>query len=279
MKRFFTRHGIIILSAAAAVAVILALVSFFSSNTDLLTNIVNTVSSPFRSAASSVSGWFEGQLRYREEFDALKEENQALREQIAQMEEDLRQAQEDSQENERLRQLLNLQEQERSFTYRIAKVTQQDSSNWSAVLTLGVGADQEVEIGDCVVTETHQLVGVITDVGSNWSSCTTLIDTDFSIGAAIFRTGDAGLAQGDFNQMQEGLLHLNYLDADAAPQVGDLVVTSGVGGYYPDQLVIGRVQEVMTDDDGLAQYAVLAPAADLDALQQVFIITDFTIAE
>ena len=79
--------------------------------------------------------------------------------------------------------------------------------------------------------------------------------------------------------MQEGLLHLNYLDADAAPQVGDLVVTSGVGGYYPDQLVIGRVQEVMTDDDGLAQYAVLAPAADLDALQQVFIITDFTIVE
>ena len=57
MKRFFTRHGIIILSAAAAVAVILALVSFFSSNTDLLTNIVNTVSSPFRSAASSVSGF------------------------------------------------------------------------------------------------------------------------------------------------------------------------------------------------------------------------------
>ena len=54
MKRFFTRHGIILLSAAAAVAVILALVSFFSSNTDLLTNIVNTVSSPLRSAARSL---------------------------------------------------------------------------------------------------------------------------------------------------------------------------------------------------------------------------------
>ena len=279
MKRFLTRHGIILLSVAAAVAVILALISFFSSRTDVLTDVVNTVASPFRSAASAVGGWFADRQRSAEAFDALKEENQALREQVAAMEAALRQAEEDSEENRRLRDLLNLQEQERSFTYRIARVTQPDTSNWSAVLTLGVGADQGVETGDCVVTETHQLVGIITDVGTNWSQCTTLIDTDFSIGAVIFRTGDQGLAQGEFSRMREGLLRLNYLDGDAAPQVGDLVVTSGVGGYYPDQLVIGRVEEVMAGDDGLTQYAVLSPAADLAETRQVFIITDFTVVD
>ena len=95
----------------------------------------------------------------------------------------------------------------------------------------------------------------------------------------IFRTGDVGVAAGDFNLMQEGRLQLNYLDADAAPQVGDLVVTSGLGGYYPSQLVIGYIREVMTDDDGLAQYAVLRPAVEIDGLQQVFVVKDFTVVE
>ena len=87
------------------------------------------------------------------------------------------------------------------------------------------------------------------------------------------------MARGDFSLMGQNRLQLAYLDADASPQVGDLVVTSGLGGYYPSQLVIGTVDEVMTDDDGLAQYAVLMPAVDLSALSQVFVITDFSIVE
>ena len=57
------------------------------------------------------------------------------------------------------------------------------------------------------------------------------------------------------------------------------MVTSGLGGYYPSQLVIGYIREVMTDDDGLAQYAVLRPAVEIDGLQQVFVVKDFTVVE
>jgi rod shape-determining protein MreC len=60
---------------------------------------------------------------------------------------------------------------------------------------------------------------------------------------------------------------------------GDLIVTSGLGGYYPSGLVIGSVQEIRTDDTGLTKYAILAPQVDLDQLKQVFVITDFQIVE
>ena len=279
MKRFLTKHGIVVLSVATVVAVVLSLLSFFSSNTNVLSNIVQTVSSPFRSAATAVTGWVEGIHSYLTEFDALQEENAALKIQIAEMEEQLRQAERDSEENATLRRLLDLREQRRELNMESARIIQEDTSNWASTLMLNIGDSFGVSVGDCVITETGDLVGVISETGSNWSTCTTIIDTDTSIGAQIFRTGDIGVARGDFSLMGQNRLQLAYLDADASPQVGDLVVTSGLGGYYPSQLVIGTVDEVMTDDDGLAQYAVLTPAVDLSALSQVFVITDFSIVE
>ena len=279
MKRFLTKHGILVLSIAAAVMVILSLVTFFSSNTNALTNVVNVIASPFRSLSTTVSTWIDGQIRFAEDYDALQAENQELKEEIARLERQLRQAQEDSEENATLRQLLDLREQRRDFQMESARITQRDASNWASTMQLDVGTDYGVAMGDCVITAEGYLVGSITDVGSNWATCTTLIDTDASFGAEVFRTGEAAVAQGEFSLMGEGLLQLNYLSGESGLRVGDLIVTSGLGGYYPSDLVIGSVQEVMTGDDGLAQYAVLAPSADLENLQQVFVIKDFTIVE
>ena len=279
MRRFFTKHGLLVLSAAAAVMVILTLVTYFSNNTDALTNVVNVVASPFRSASAAVSGWVEGKIRFAEEYDALEEENAALKIRLAELEEELRQAREDSQENATLRTLLDLREQRRDFQLESARITEGDVSNWASTVTLDVGTDYGVEIGDCVITAEGYLVGSITDAGSSWSTCTTLIDTQASFGAKVFRTGEVAVARGEFSRMGEGLLELQYLSGDSGAMVGDLIVTSGLGGYYPSDLVIGYVREVMTGDDGLAQYAVLQPAADLDGLRQVFVVKDFTIVE
>ena len=279
MRRFFTKHGLMVLAAAAAVMVILSLVTFFSNNTNALTNVVNVIAAPFRSASAAVSGWVDDQIRFAEDYDALQEENQALREEIAALEEELRRAREDSEENATLRELLDLREQRRDFRLESARITEADASNWASTLRLDAGTDYGVEIGDCVITAEGYLVGSITDAGSSWSTCTTLIDTQASFGAKVFRTGEVAVARGEFSRMGEGLLELDSLSDDAGVTVGDLVVTSGLGGYYPSDLVIGTVREVMAGDDGLAQYAVLEPAADLEDLRQVFVIKDFTIVE
>ena len=88
-----------------------------------------------------------------------------------------------------------------------------------------------------------------------------------------------GDGEGDLALMGEGRLKLSYLSADAQLLSGDVVTTSGLGGFYPGGLVIGTVESVRTGDDGLAQYAVLAPAARLGELSEVFIIKDFDIVD
>ena len=96
-----------------------------------------------------------------------------------------------------------------------------------------------------------------------------------SLGARVFRTGEVTVAMGDLALMETGRLKLSYLEGESSLINGDLIVTSGLGGYYPSQLVIGSVEEIRTDDNGLTRYAVLAPKTDLDSLSEVFVITSF----
>ena len=123
------------------------------------------------------------------------------------------------------------------------------------------------------------LVGVVTDVGLNWCRLSTVLDTDSQFGARVFRTGETAVAGGDLALMAEGRLRLQYLSDSANLIKGDVIVTSGLGGYYPAGLVIGTVESVQTDDGGLARYAVLSPKCDVAAIQEMFIITDFDVIQ
>ena len=123
------------------------------------------------------------------------------------------------------------------------------------------------------------MVGVVTEAGLNWATVRTILDSSSSIGAMIFRSGASALAQGDFALMSEGRLTLSYLGTTPDLVSGDLVMTSGLGGYYPSQVVIGSVEEVRASDDGLDQVAVVRPSADIESLTQVFVVTSFDIVE
>ena len=135
---------------------------------------------------------------------------------------------------------------------------------------------QELQ-ADCVVDATGNLVGIVSEVGYNWCTVLTVVDTSTSMGAQVFRTKDLGVAVGDFSLMGDGRLRMDYLPADCQLLGGDLVVTSGLGGYYPSGLVIGSVEEVQKDDSGASSYAVLVPEADLDSLTEVAVIKSFDI--
>ncbi len=277
MKHFLKEHGLWVLFAAAVIAVALALMSVFSHTTSPLTNFANILASPFRAGYESVADWFNDKQKYYQDTTALEEENAALRRKLAELEAEVRQARLDSAENERLKELLGLQEKRPDLTSDLeaATVVEHSVTNWTATLTISKGTSNGLEIGDCVIDETGALVGLISDAGTNWATILTLVDTDTSLGAQVFRTGDLGLAQGNFSLMGENRLRLEFLPADAQLLGGDLVVTSGLGGYYPAGLVIGSVEEVQADSSGAASYAVLIPAVDFSALEEVFIIRSF----
>ena len=279
MNRLFTKYGMAVLSIAVVIAVLLSAMVVLSSGSSPLSNILGTVAAPFRAAGTAVTGKFGEWKDYFTEFDALKAENEALKKELADLQAEIRQAQFFREENEKLRELVGLREQRRDLTFESALIVESDVSNWESLLTINKGTLHDISAGDCVVDETGNLVGVISEVGLNWATVRTVLDSDTSIGAKIFRSGVNAVAEGDFALMSDERLALNYLSSGSDVMSGDLIVTSGLGDYLPAQLVIGYVEELRTDDDGLSRYAILRPEADIASLEQIFVITDFTIVD
>lgn len=279
MKKFFSKNGILLLCAAVVISLGLCILSAVGSNSGFLRNAVGIILTPFRSVGATVTGWVEQMGDRFDSADALKEENQELRAQIAKLEEEIRQAEKDSAENVRLRNLLNLRQQRRDFTFESARITEHSVSNWASTLTLSKGTSHGIAIGDCVVSDEGYLVGIVAQVGLNWCTVTTILDTDCQLGAKVFRTGEITVASGDLKLMDSNRLKLSYLSDGGNLVGGDLILTSGLGGHYPPDLVIGSVEEMKTDDNGLTKYAILAPKVRLDELEEVFVITDFDVID
>ena len=276
MKNFLKNHGIWVLFAGAVIAAALALMSFF--NASPLVDITGILASPFRAAYTSVATWFNDKQAYYKDVKALEAENAALKKTIAEMEETVRQAQADRDENELLRQLLDLRAQRRDLSdLEAAAITEHSVTNWASSLTLNKGTAHGVAVGNSVIDATGALVGVVSEAGYNWATVLTTVDTDTSLGARVFRTKELGIAQGDFSLMGENLLRLDYLPTDSDLLSGDLVETSGLGGFFPSGLVVGHVKEVRMDDSGASSYAIVSPAVDFDALTEVFVIKSFEI--
>ena len=275
MKRFLTKNGIWVLSAIAAVVVILCIMSAIGNG--FLRNPFGTIMKPFRSAGAAVSQWVTGIGDHFDKVEDLQAENEDLRQQIAELEKEIRQQQSDSSENVRLRSLLNLREQRSDLQLEVSTIIDYSSSNWFSAFTLDRGTNCGVAVGNCVIDAYGNLVGVVTEVGLNWCTVTTVIDTGSEIGGLVFRTETPAIAKGSLPLLSQGKLILTYLDDSDTLLNGDLIVTSGLGGYYPSGLPIGTVEEIRTDDSGTNRYAVLIPRTDLHNLVQVFIVTDFTV--
>ncbi len=280
MKQFLRQNGLVLLVIALLLSILLGVGSaLLGGGADPLSDLFNTVTSPVRGGIASVMDWAEGVYNYMFRYEEMTGELEALRAQVAELEEQVRDGQEASRENERLRELLNLQAKRKDFVFESAKVTARTADNWESTLTLSKGSSAGVEAGDCVVDETGVLAGVVTEVGLNWSTVSTLVDADTEVGGLVARTYSAGVLEGDFSLMRQGRLKLTYLPDGAQLVTGDEVLTSGRGDVYPAGLVVGQVEGVFTDPSGQTRYAVIQPKIKLDDLVQVFIIKDFDIVE
>lgn len=280
MKDFFHKNGVLLLVIALLLSLLVGISSALMGGTaDPLSNAATTITAPVRSLVSNVLDWAEGVYNYVFRYEELNTELDTLRKQVADLEAQLRESGEAARENQQLRQLLRLQEKHQDFVFESARVTQRSTTNWESTFTLSKGSSAGVQAGNCVISETGALVGVVEEVGLNYCRVSTVINTDIEMGGICVRTDCAGILEGDFALMSQGRLKLSYLPDDAQLRRGDQIITSGQGDIYPPDLVVGRVEELRSDPSGMMRYAVLKPQVQLDSLVEVFIIKEFDIVE
>ena len=280
VKKFLKTKGLRVLALVlVAVIIVGAVVGALGGRAGFLTDLDGILREPFQQASVTFTGWLESLYGNIYRYDSLQAENERLREELAAAQAEAREGREAVQENERLRDLLDLSQRHSDFDLESAKVVASSASNWSSVITISKGKESGIAVGDCVITEGGSLVGQVMEVGSGWATVRTVIDIDLSAGGYVSNSGATGMVTGDFALMQEGKTMLGYLMEGVSLFPGDTVLTSGKGGAFPAGLVVGTIEEVRTAAGGQQTFGVIKPACDLGNLLQVFIIKDFEVVE
>ena len=280
MKKLFSKKGITVIVIAVIIAAITGISLLANNNPGLVTNGVETLLAPIKSVTASIAGVCEKIYGYMHDFDRLREENSQLRAQLAGSSQEEREFKELETENKELRALLGLAQRNTDYVFEMAAVVSWSSSNWESTFTISKGsANSDVQVGDCVITSAGEVVGVVKTVSTVTSVCISVIDTDFAASVNLNNVSGSSSAKGEYALMKEGLLMVEYVNESNKVLTGDTVITSGKGGMFPDGLLVGYITKVAVDETGLSSYAVVEPAADLDNVQDVFVITDFELTE
>ena len=274
MKQLFSTKLRIILVLVVLVTAALSVVAGLT-NQSVPDLVIQGLLTPFRSAATALTNTVERYYSYMFKYEALEAENQVLKAQIAQMEDVARQADATSRENERLRKTIKLQNAHESYVLQDAYIIGWSSTDFTSVLTINRGSDAGIATNMCAVTETGEVVGLVTQVGKNYAEVKTVLDSTLEIPSTISSSGYNGMVKGGYMNGTEKLLKMDYLPSAAIIRNNQQVVTSG-STVYPRGLIVGSVVDAGFEQTGVAKYALLKSAADIDSLEQVFIITQYT---
>ena len=273
MRNLFSSKIVIILIIAVILALLLT-ISGSIMNRNPLDLAVQGVLTPFRAAATALTTTAEKYYGYMFRYEALAAENEVLKKQIAEMEDTARQAESVSRENQRLRKGMNLLETHEDYKLVDAYIIGWNSSDWQNTLTINRGTNSGIQKNMCAVTENGEVVGLVTDVGINYAEVTTILDSTLEISGTIASSGYNGMVRGGYIDGHQTLLQMNYLPSAAIIRNKEQVVTSG-STVYPRGLIMGNVVDAGFEETGIAKYALLDPAAEINSLEQVFIITEY----
>ena len=280
MKDYLKKNGIRIGIIIAAVAIIIGFTGASrGGQISLLQNITGIVEAPIKKVLSSTVNWFDTIYGYLYQYDSLQAENESLRSQLADAQQSARDGIAASEENERLRELLNLREKHTDYEMESCKVVLWSSSNWSSSFTISKGKSSGIELNDPVVTEYGVVVGQVTELGETWATVSTVLDVDMSIGAYVSGSGSSGMVIGEYALMKKKAAKLTFLADGAQLFVGDEVLTSGSGGAFPAGLVIGTITNIQTEAGGQIEYGLIKPTCNFDSLVQVFVIKRYEVVE
>ena len=203
------------------------------------------------------------------------EENRKLREQIADLNNRLIDYEDIKSENEDLRKFIGIKEENEDFVLSPpCTVISRMTNDPYGTFVIDRGSNDGIKLYDPVVTS-EGLVGVIVEVANSYATVRTLLHPDLSIGGLCVESRDTGIIEGSLTYASSGKCKMIYLDKNNKIKKGDLIITSGNSGQFPQGYVIGNVTDTGLEESGLTAYAIIEPAVNPNKINNVMVITDF----
>lgn len=228
---------------------------------------------PFEKSIASIGQWMTGvQDSFREKEDLIQQ-NKELQTTVDTLTEQNNVLLQDQAELARLEQLYELDEEYTDYPKVAARIISKDPGNWYDTFMINRGSNDGIRVDNNVIAG-KGLVGIVTEVGSNWATVRSIIDDSSNVSAMTVSTDDICVVEGDLELIDEGKLRFSQLyDREDKVSVGERIVTSNISDKYVEGLFIGYVSEIELDTNNLTKTGTLVTPVDFQHLKDVFVIT------
>lgn len=276
MKEFF--HSIRFKILICIAALLLGLMTYIAVSGGFQTvpeQIINTITSPFVSAADAISDGVGGFIDKLVNADSYKAENEELKAQLSEMYKDIMDYESLKEENAQLREMLGLKEDHESFIFSdLCDVVARNANDMYGGFTINRGSNDGISLNDPIITAVG-LIGRVTEIAPSYARVSTLLSPQVNVGVLTMRSKATGVLENDIESAEKGLCLMSNILKDADIKVGDIVVTAGNSGLFPEGVAVGTVTEVYDDSNGLSKHALIKPMVDCFDVTSVFAVVDF----
>lgn len=232
--------------------------------------VLGTVAKPFRAMGTWAANAVNGFTEVFDDYEEIKAENDSLRSELQSKEDESYNADILYEENQWLRQYLNIAAKHPELQLADAKIIGMEGDNYSTSVTLNKGSVHGVANGMAVMTE-RGIVGKVVETGLDWCRVVSIIDSQSSVGAHVERTGASGIIEGTSGLLGGGSCRMTYIENGADIRVGDRVCTSGgSGSTFPAGLYVGEITAIDADPEAGRIVATVEPSVNFSELSELF---------
>ena len=233
---------------------------------------------PFEKSITTIGVWLTDLNRAFKDKRDLVDANKELQNTVDTLTEQNNILIQNQSELTRLQELYKLDEEYSDYPKIAARIISKDPGNWYDTFMINKGSKDGIRVDNNVIAG-KGLVGIVTEVGSNWATVRSIIDDSSNVSAMTVGTDDTCVVEGDLELIDEGKLRFTQLyDKEDKVTVGEQVVTSNISekyveGLYVEGLFIGYVSEISLDSNNLTKTGTLVTPVDFQHLKDVFVIT------
>ena len=226
---------------------------------------------PFQKGINAIGTWFNEKADALQSSDSLSAQVKELEAQVAELKEQNLILSENQEELSRLQDLYNTDTNYAQYEKVEANVISKDPGNWYSSFIIDKGTDDGIAV-DMNVIAAGGLVGLVTEVGSNWATVRSIIDDSSSVSGMTLTTADTCIVNGDLRLMDEGKLYFDQMNTEGSILSGEKIITSNISDKYLPGILIGTVTDIMDDSNHLTKTGYILPAVDFAHVREVLVI-------
>lgn len=237
--------------------------------------LLSVVLTPLQKVTSALSGGAASVWEKYTSIDDVMDRNEQLEAENAELRQQMVDYDRIKAENDAYKALARIQDTNSEASYVSAFVIGRDPLDEFGGFTLDQGSTDGVAVNDAIISDRGYLLGVVVEVEATSCKVMTILHPNFNAAGVVSRTRDNGIITGSSDYAADGLCVLTNLNRNTLTQKSDQVITTGLGGVFPADVLVGVVREVVPEVSGKSSIAVIEPGADPRTVRHAFIITNF----